>query len=441
MTKLSNAFRRVHFVGIKGVGMSALAQLFHHGGAIVSGSDVSDEFPTDKNLSNIGIVPLSFSEENIGRDIDCVIYSKAYKENHPEIQKTRELVIPLLDYGEALAYLFNQKKGIVVSGTHGKTTTTAMLAKIFEDAGLRPSALVGGEVLDWQNNMLSGEGEFFIAEGDEYQEKFLALSPRAILITNIEYDHPDFFPDFHSYKNAFRKLFKKLHSEGIGAIFEKDEHSLDISDDLGRRRIVFGPVKQPDVFNKLKLKVPGHHNRLNALGAFMLAKEFGIDEDVIFRSLAEFRGVKRRLEHYNDPRKKILIIDDYAHHPTEIRASISALKETYPERKIILVFQPHTFSRTEALFGDLEMAFDGIHTLIVADIYSSAREKEGNIASTDLVEKLGKRNFRTFYAPTFYGICAFLRDIASQNTAEKYIYLTMGAGDIWKVASELKSDF
>ncbi len=422
--------------------MSALAQLFYHEGAIVSGSDVSEEFPTDKNLKNIGIIPSPFSEENIREGIDCVIYSKAYKDDHPEIKKSRALNIPFLDYGEALAYLFNQKKGIVITGTHGKTTTTAMLAKIFEDAGLEPSALVGGEVLDWQNNMRCGKGEYFIAEGDEYQEKFLALNPRVVLITNIEYDHPDFFPDFNSYKNAFRKLVQKLHPEGIGAVFEKDEHSLDVSKDLGPRRIVFGPLKQPDVFKNLELSVLGYHNRLNALGAFTVAKEFGIGENVIFKSLAEFRGVKRRLEHYNSPDDKILIIDDYAHHPTEIKASINALKETYPERKIILAFQPHTFSRTEALLDEFEKSFDGVYAVLVANIYTSARETEGQITSANLTERLGKRGLRAFYAPTFYGICDFLRQITSScKEDESYIFLTMGAGDIWKVARDITEDF
>ncbi len=237
--------------------MSALAQIFHHDGVIVSGSDTSEEFPTDKNLTNIGIVPSSFSKENITSDIDCVIYSKAYNNDHPEIKKSREMNIPLMDYGEALAYLFNQKKGIVVTGTHGKTTTTAMLAKIFEDAGLEPSALVGGEVLNWQNNMRAGIGEYFIAEGDEYQEKFLDLERQAILIANIEYDRADFFPDFPAYKNAFKKLIGKLKPDGLCVVFEEDKNSLDVSDDLGSRRIIFGPGIQADVFKRIKWRVPG----------------------------------------------------------------------------------------------------------------------------------------------------------------------------------------
>ena len=434
-------FKRIHFVGIKGAGMSGLAQLFHKEGVIVSGSDTTEEFPTDKNLTNIGIVPSSFSKDNIKGDIDCVIYSKAYKNDHPEIKKAREMNIPLMDYGEALAHLFNQKKGIVVIGTHGKTTTTAMLAKIFEDAGLEPSALVGGEVLNWQNNMRAGSGEYFIAEGDEYQEKFLDLEPQAILITNIEYDHPDFFPDFPAYKNAFRKLIERLKPASLCVVFEEDKNSLDVSDDLGSKRIIFGPKLQADVFKRIKLCVPGYHNRINALGAFALARNFGIDEDLIIKSLAGFQGVRRRLEHYNGPEQKFLIIDDYAHHPTEIRVSISALREAYPDRKIVLAFQPHTFSRTEALFGDFIRAFDGVYFLAIADIYTSAREAVGEINSSVLVAQIKKRGINAVYAPRLEDVYKFFEKIIGSAGDEKYIFVTMGAGDIWKVARDIKMKY
>ena len=434
-------FKHIHFVGIKGVGMSALAQLFYHQGAAVSGSDVAEEFPTDKNLAGIGVSPSLFDENNITSNLDCVVYSRAYKDTHPEIQKARQLNIPLMDYGEALAYLFNRKKGIVVTGTHGKTTTTAMLAKIFEDAGLEPSVLVGGEVLDWNNNMRAGSGEYFIAEGDEYQEKFLNLEPQAILITNIEYDHPDFFPDFSVYKNAFRKLIGKLKPDGLCVVFEEDKNSLDVSDDLGSGRIIFGSKLQADIFKRIKLYIPGYHNRINALGAFALVRNFGIDEDLILKSLAEFHGVKRRLEHYNGPEQKFLIIDDYAHHPTEIRASISALRETYPDRKIVLAFQPHTFSRTEALLGDFIRAFDGVHFLAIADIYTSAREAAGEINSSVLAARIKKRGIDAVYAPCLDDVYKLFEKIIGSAGDEKYIFVTMGAGDIWKVARDIKMKY
>jgi len=430
--------RRVHFVGIKGVGMSALAQFFHCEGALVAGSDTADEFPTDKNLLALGIIPLLFNEDNVKNDLDLVIYSRAYKQNHPEIQKAASLNISLMDYGEALACLFNRKKGIVVSGTHGKTTTTAMLGKIFEDAGLEPSVLVGGEVLDWQNNMRYGKGDFFIAEGDEYQEKFLNLKPEAVLITNIEYDHPDFFPDFKNYKNAFRKLVQKLDSNGICAVREEDK---DIFGDFKGKRIVFNSAMQKDIFNKLKLKVIGRHNRLNGLAAFMLARQFGISENSIFESLTEFQGIGRRLEHYNNPEDGILLIDDYAHHPAEIKAGINALREAYPERKIAVAFQPHTFSRTEALIDGFGRAFDGAHFIAIADVYSSARENAGKITSKDLIKKLKERRLDVVYAPTLSDVRDFFERVALTREAagnEKYIFITMGAGDIWEAANRLK---
>ena len=380
--------------------MSALAQFFHCEGALVAGSDTADEFPTDKNLLALGIIPLLFNEDNVKNDLDLVIYSRAYKQNHPEIQKAASLNISLMDYGEALACLFNRKKGIVVSGTHGKTTTTAMLGKIFEDAGLEPSVLVGGEVLDWQNNMRYGKGDFFIAEGDEYQEKFLNLKPEAVLITNIEYDHPDFFPDFKNYKNAFRKLVQKLDSNGICAVREEDK---DIFGDFKGKRIVFNSAMQKDIFNKLKLKVIGRHNRLNGLAAFMLARQFGISENSIFESLT--------------------------------------LREAYPERKIAVAFQPHTFSRTEALIDGFGRAFDGAHFIAIADVYSSARENAGKITSKDLIKKLKERRLDVVYAPALSDVCDFFERIALTREVvsnEKYIFITMGAGDIWEAANRLK---
>lgn len=436
-------FKRVHFIGIKGVGMSALAQLFHYEGAIISGSDTQEEFHTDKNLSALGITSLPFNANNVKENLDLVVYSRAYTESHPEIKKARKLNIPIMDYGEALAFLFNRKKkGIVICGTAGKTTTTAMVAKIFEDAGFSPTALVGGQVLDWQSNAKQGKGEFFITEGDEYQEKFLKLNPYVVLITNIQYDHPDFFPNIDNYKSAFRKLVAKINPQGICAVFDGDQNAINISANFPGKKIVFGPTVQPDILNKLKLKLLGHHNRINALGAFVLAEKFGIPQKTILESLAGFSGINRRLEHYNSPENKILIIDDYAHHPIKILASIHALKEEYPERKIATVFHPHTFSRTEALLDGFVSAFNEVDFLAVADIYSSAREKIGKITSPVLVDKIREMGVNAVYTPAFSDVHGFFKKIASSCIGtEKYIFLTMGAGDIWKVARELKNEY
>ncbi|KKS57997.1 MAG: UDP-N-acetylmuramate-L-alanine ligase [Parcubacteria group bacterium GW2011_GWA2_42_35] len=215
--------KKIHFIGIKGAGMAGLAKLFKAEGAIVSGSDIGEEFFTDEILKKLGLKVEEFNVKNISKNLDLVIYSTAYQPSHPEIKKAGKLKIPLMSYSQALGFLFNQKIGIAVCGTHGKSTSAGMLGKIFKDAGLNPTVLVGGEILNWKTGALAGRGKYFISEADEYQAKFLSLKPKAILITNIEYDHPDYFKNFTAYKNVFKKLVKNIKPGGLCVGFGEDK--------------------------------------------------------------------------------------------------------------------------------------------------------------------------------------------------------------------------
>ena len=439
--------KKIHFIGIKGAGMAGLAKLFKAEGAIVSGSDIGEEFFTDEILKKLGLKVEEFNVKNISKNLDWVIYSTAYQPSHPEIKKAGKLKIPLMSYSQALGFLFNQKIGIAVCGTHGKSTSAGMLGKIFKDAGLNPTVLVGGEILNWKTGALAGRGKYFISEADEYQAKFLSLKPKAILITNIEYDHPDYFKNFTAYKNVFKKLVKNIKPGGLCVGFGEDKAIKEVLKNFKSKKILFSPKKQKKIFEKIKLQIPGEHNRVNALGVFLTAKQFGISEKAILKSLKSFKGMRRRLEYKNNPsavrqlaeRSKFLIIDDYAHHPTEIKASLLALRETFSERKIIAAFQPHTFSRTKVFLKDFGSAFFEADKVLILDIYGSAREKKGKISSRDLVKKLEKNKIDVHYTPSIFECRRFFKNIikVNRNKPQKYILLTMGAGDVWKAGENL----
>ncbi|MEK9209460.1 MAG: Mur ligase domain-containing protein, partial [Patescibacteria group bacterium] len=264
--------KKVHFVGVKGAGMSSLAKIFLGQGAVVFGSDAEEEFFTDEILKKLGVKVRKFNAKNIAKNLDLVVYSTAYQSSHPELKKARELKIPLVSYNQALGFLFNDKIGIAVCGTHGKTTSAGMLGKIFKDAGLAPTVLVGGEVLNWKTGALCGRGKYFISEADEYQEKFLTLKPKAVLITNIEYDHPDYFKNFSQYKNVFKKFIQRIEPAGICIGFEEDKAVREVLKNSKVKKIFFSQKKQKKIFGKIKLKIPGQHNKLNALGVFLAAR-------------------------------------------------------------------------------------------------------------------------------------------------------------------------
>ena len=329
--------KRIHMVGIKGVGMTALAELLLNYGAVITGSDINEEFHTDQVLKRLNIKPLDFSALNITPDLDFVIYSSAYGETHPERQKAKELGIKEMSYAEALALIFNQKRGIMVAGSHGKTTTTALLGHIMIAAGLDPTVVVGGTVVAWDSNFRAGKSEWMLVEGDEYQEKFLNFQPKYLLITNVDYDHPDTFPDRKSYRASFEKL-KTQTKEKIFAI--ETVKPLD-----------------PEALKYFKSDyLIGEHNLKNLSLVLALAKELGIDDEAIKKGVGEFRGVRRRMEIYLQ-KNDLIIMDDYAHHPAEISATLSAIKKHWPKHKITVIFQPHTNSRTRVLLSEFAKAF------------------------------------------------------------------------------------
>ncbi|MEK7649342.1 MAG: cyanophycin synthetase [Patescibacteria group bacterium] len=418
------------FVGIKGVGVVGLATLYKEWGHEVLGSDTDEEFFTDEILKKLAIPVVSFDAAHITPDITKIIYSSAYPADHSQLLRARELAIPVMPYSEALAELFNEKKGIVVTGTHGKTTTSAMLARVLEDAGLDPTAVIGGELIEWGRTVRAGKSEWMVIEGDEYQAKILALKPYAVVLTNVEYDHPDFYKSEKEYQDVFKKLLSTMTRDNIVVAHESLQELVSASDI--KARTIFFQALDPSI----QLSVWGEHNRENAAGVLALTDALGIERSITAKALSGFRGTKRRMELYTPADAPVVVLDDYAHHPTEIRATLSALRNYYGHRRIVALFQPHTYSRTKTFLDDFATAFGDSDEVAILDVYSSAREQAGEVTGKNLFEQVAKHHPHTVFMSTVDDAITFTHDQAKQDC----VVVTMGAGDVWRVAEALARD-
>lgn len=400
----------IHMVGIKGQGMTALAEILKARGARVVGSDTTTEsFTTDAVLKATHIPVRPFSRSNITKKITKVIYSTAYRPDmHPELKKAAQKGIPMQSYTQAIAELFNSfSHRVLITGTHGKTTTSAMVGYILEQAGYDPTVIVGGEVLNWRRNSRAGKSNWIVAEGDEYQAKILMMCPTLLVLTNIDYDHPDFFPTRTAYQNMFHKIKKMLPYGNIVAL----------------------PNRTKICYRKKLSHVFGDHNRYNAELAARTARLIGIKTSIIDHALQTFRGVARRLEYHSDPEAKIVLLEDYAHHPTEIKAALNAVRGRYPRHHVVVVFQPHTFSRTKAFLNDFARSFFDANIVIILKTFSSAREKKGSVGAQELCNSVARHHPRAFYAATHQEAAR----LALQNKSSSTVFLTMGAGDVNRV--------
>lgn len=445
---------RIHFIGIKGVGMTAVAEILKAEGYEITGSDTNETFMTSSVLDDLGItVAENFSAEHIGSQTTAVIYSTAYGKDNVERQSAAEQGIPEWSYPEIVGFIMGlYSNSIAVAGSHGKTTTTALLARMLEEGGLDPTAIVGATVTDWRRNARSGRSQWFVLEADEYQNKFQYYSPRYLLITNIDYDHPDFFKTPEDYEQAFVDFASKLPSDGLLVYWSGDKTTANFIKNSSAKAIGYGEETNADwrlcditisdsgtsfrvfrgenLYGDFIMPLIGNHYALDALGAMALAAEVGIDKEAITRALKYFRGTARRLEYIGEY-KGALIFDDYAHHPREISATIRALQARYAKRKIWCVFQPHTFSRTEAFLSDFVSALGLAQKIILLPIYASAREQSGSVDSQDLARELVSKEA---------SVAANLEEAAcmlKKNIGENDLVVTMGAGDVWRVGKLL----
>jgi len=464
--------KNIYFIGIKGVGLTMLAQFLAAQGNKIYGSDIADVFLTDKVLRDAKIKVFSpFSPSNIPVRIDMIVYSSAYNENNnvelAYIKNTpaRFKNIPLLPYAAALGEVFNQYYGIAVCGSHGKTTTSAWLGYVLWKAGKQPNVLVGSRVPQFKGSSLKGGKKYFVAETDEYQNKLQYFQPRGVILNNIDYDHPDFFKTKSSYTKVFADFLKKIPAAGFLIVNKRDVESQKIkkhcvgqvisydlvtasfgagadylADDLRRvnGRQIFRLNYRGRDLGEFKIGLWGKHNVLNALAVIATARKLGVADAVLKKHLLGFKGTERRsqvLGNYHGA----LIIDDYAHHPTEIKATLEGLRAHYPTKKIITVFHPHTFTRTKALFDDFTRSFTAADKLIILDIYGSAREKQGGVSSRQLAAAI-KRFNRTdkfsqpvLYIPTIPVAASHLRATLKKSD----LLLLIGAGDVFRIADRL----
>ncbi len=430
--------------------MSALAQISTQiEGATVTGSDVEECFYTDSVLERANIPVLGFSPINV-ENADLVVTSAAYTHLHPEIARARELNIEILTYPQYLGRLLSKKRGISITGTHGKTTTTAMMGLVMLQAGLDPTIVVGSDVPSIGGNAHSGLGEFFLAESCEYRRHFLNYSPEHLVITNIEFDHPDYFTDLDDVISAFAELAKKVPANGHIYVWDEDPNrkslvsdapittfGLSESADIRATEIIFQDERSSmkimlkgQYVGDLNLHVAGRHNIINALATIALCHEIGIPIEVILLNLSLFNGTKRRFEHIGSNINGALIVDDYAHHPTEIRTTLEGARLSFPTRRIRAIFQPHTFSRTEKLLHEFSQSFQGADEVIVADIFASARELEHyTVSAPNLAELIQQQGIKARYIGPLEDIGIYLSD----TLAPEDLVLTLGAGDVYKV--------
>ncbi|MBI3069699.1 MAG: UDP-N-acetylmuramate--L-alanine ligase [Candidatus Levybacteria bacterium] len=466
--------KHIHFVGIKGVGMTPLAIIAKEAGFTVSGCDIEEEFITDEALRKAGINPLiGFSKEHI-KSVDLVITTGAHGGfDNEEVKSAREQGIQIMTQGQAVGVfmkgdLFGKKfEGISVAGSHGKTTTTAIIATILREGGLDPSYVVGtGMVASLGSAGHFGRGKYFVAEADEYMTepkydktvKFLWQHPKILVITNIEFDHPDVYESIDSMQDAYLKFANQLPNDGVLIASKDDPQVKKLLKEYQGRVITFGYSPQNDFILKkvsisdLKtffwvatkdgtslgefvLNVPGEHNGLNALASIVAALECGLDIAKIKKALIAFSGSKRRFEYIGKLQSGGLIFDDYAHHPTEIQKTLLAFRQSFPKKKIVCIFQPHTYSRTKALFEEFVRSFGLCDTLILTDIYPSLREKpDQSVSSEKMALSIERFHKEVLFLPRLLDVVEYINQ---KQYKEDTLLVTMGAGDVYKIASSL----
>lgn len=436
-----NKIQHIHFVGIKGVGMAALARAMFDMGKTITGSDVENVFITQKSINEMGVkLTVGFAPEDLPSQTELVVYSAAHGgSGNPQVLVAKKNRIPALTYGRALQLTFDDKKIIAVSGTHGKTTTTSMLATILRAADEDPSWIIGtGEIPDLKANGHYGKGCLAVIEADEYVDepggkpKFLHLNPFGLIIISLDYDHPDVFSSYKIYLNSFHKLLKRTNPKGVLVARNDVPYLRKIS--KGFR----GKIKWVG-YNKIYpglggLKVPGKHNLLNASFAARMAHEVGVSQKIILSSLKTFSGLQRRLE-YKGEYKNFTIVDDYAHHPEEIKAALAAIKEKYPTKIIVTLFQSHTYSRTSVLLKQFGESFEDADYVMVAPTFASARETAPE-KDIDLPSEIKKHHPNVISVSDENEFKAKFSQM-EKNISQPAVLLTMSAGDIYPWATNL----
>jgi UDP-N-acetylmuramate--alanine ligase len=455
-----NTAEHVHFIGIGGYGMSAIARVMLEMGYKVTGSDVAGQELTEKLAAKGARIYIGHEPDHV-RGADLVVYSTALSRDNVERKAAEDLNIPILHRAQMLAKLMNNGKGVAVAGAHGKTTTSSMIALVMETCELDPTYIIGGEIVNVGTNAKAGKGEYVVAEADESDGSFLQYHPTIAIVTNIEPDHLENYDgDFAKLKAAYVQFLNQVKQEGKAIVCTDDENIREMQPQLeagplgnsgvityaiereatymaknillGDRKVSFDMTRHGKALGTIELSVPGLHNVYNAMATVITCLEAGVPFAAIAKAIVDFRGAKRRFQVLGEV-NDILVIDDYAHHPTEIQATISAAKST--GKRIIAVFQPQRYTRTFFLLEQFSRAFTEADEVIITDIYSPAGEQQiEGVHSKKLVELIVKNsNANTRYIPTKEEVLAEL----CKSVVPGDLVITMGAGDIWKAADGL----
>lgn len=423
-------FKKIFIAGVGGVGISAVARLLKNEGKEVSGSDIAASAITDE-LEKIGVKFQKGQDISlIPKDTDLVIYSIALDELDPGFMSAlKEKFSNYISYPESLAIISKNKKTIAITGTHGKTTTTSMTAKAAIDAGLSPTVIVGSILKEWKSNFIAGDGPYFIVEGCEYRRSFLNLHPYILVITNIEADHLDYYKDLADIKNAFRELAERVPADGFIVCDPSDENVSEVVAGLSAKIVDYKKADLADA----KLQMPGQHNLENAKAAFSVLGVLGAPPEGVKKSLADFSGVWRRFEYIGQTSGGAQVFDDYAHHPTEIRAFLHGARERFPDKKILAAFQPHLFSRTRDFLNDFAHSFSDADEVVLLPIYKAREKDTGEISSADVVGKLAEAGKKATLLEDFDKA----RDYILENTSADWVVATIGAGETNLLAEKL----
>ena len=422
--------KKVYFVGVGGIGISAIARMMVREGKDVCGSDMVASNVTEE-LEKAGVkIDIGQSFDLIPTDTELIIYTIAI-EHYDEglLHKIKTSGIPSITYPESLDLISTGKFTIAISGTHGKTTTTAMMAKVTIDLGLDPTVVVGSILKDQKSNFIRGKSKYFIVEACEYRRSFLNLNPNILAITNIEEDHLDYYKDIENIKNAFRELALNVPEDGFIVCNLEGENIKDVVRDIKTTVIDYSKL----INETPSLKVPGNYNRENAAVAMAISGILSLDRDEVKESLGGFSGTWRRFDFKGETQNGALVYDDYAHHPTAIKAVLFGVREIYPNKGVVALFQPHLYSRTKALFDKFAGAFIDADLTMVAPIYFAREEKDESINSEMLVDAIKKNGSKAVFLENFEEMLDYIKE----NTKEGDIVLTIGAGDIYKVGEML----
>ena len=454
---IQQVIKKIHFVGIGGIGMSGIAEIMLNRGFQISGSDMSASATTER-LQSLGIeVAIGHSDE-IPNDVDVLVYSSAVNTSNPEVKAAIEMDIPVIKRSEMLAETMRMKYGIGIAGTHGKTTTTSMVGLVLTEAGIDPTIIVGGKLsgLGGTNARL-GHSDYIVVEADEFDRTFLSLTPSIAAITTLETEHLDTYKDLDDIKGAFIQFANKVPFFGFVLLCLDEPALQDIRPLIKKKVLSYGTTQQADIravdieyneftatytvdykgeeLGRITINIPGKHNVNNSLVAVAIAKELGVEFEVIKKALESFSGVYRRFEtKYNN---EILVVDDYGHHPTEVNATLSGIRNGW-KRRLVTVFQPHLYSRTKDFYAEFGRAFLNSDIFICTDVYPAREEKMEGVSGeliANAAKSFGHKN--VIYIADKEEIASTLLDIVEEND----IVVTLGAGDIWKYGEDFVAKY